>query len=189
MNLLDPAAFAAKATTLPPALDRRHPHRRRPPLGRGRRADPARAEGAGLRFGDAALQLGLLSETTSATRSRASSITPTCGPATPASAMNWSPPASPSATPSNTCARCTSQLMLRWLDASIGHKALAIPLSPGAGEGRNFIAANLAVVFSQLGEARCSSTPTCAPRQHVLFKLGSSAGLSACSRAVPAPKP
>src|SRR5437773_1459877 len=40
------------------------------------------------------------------------------------------------------------QLMLRWLDSDPASKALAI-LSAARNEGRSFIAANLAVVFSQ----------------------------------------
>ena len=71
-----------------------------------------------------------------------------------------------------------SQLMLRWFDAESEHKALAV-VSPGAGEGRSFIAANLAIVFSQLGERTLLiDADLRAPRQHELFKLGSGAGLS-----------
>lgn len=72
-----------------------------------------------------------------------------------------------------------SQLMLRWFDAEVERKAVAI-VSPGAGEGRSFIAANLAIVFSQLGERTLLIDANLrAPRQHELFKLGNRAGLSA----------
>jgi protein-tyrosine kinase len=71
-----------------------------------------------------------------------------------------------------------SQLMLRWFDTEAQRKALAI-LSPGAGEGRSFIAANLAIVFSQLGERTLLiDADLRTPRQHELFKLSHSAGLS-----------
>jgi len=71
-----------------------------------------------------------------------------------------------------------SQLMLRWFDAEAQRKALAI-VSPGAGEGRSFIAANLAIVFSQLGERTLLiDADLRTPRQHELFKLGNNAGLS-----------
>jgi protein-tyrosine kinase len=71
-----------------------------------------------------------------------------------------------------------SQLMLRWFDAEVERKALAI-VSPGAGEGRSFIAANLAIVFSQLGERTLLiDADLRKPRQHELFRLGNSAGLS-----------
>ena len=71
-----------------------------------------------------------------------------------------------------------SQLMLRWFDTEARRKALAI-VSPGSGEGRSFIAANLAIVFSQLGERTLLvDADLRAPRQHELFRLGNSAGLS-----------
>lgn len=71
-----------------------------------------------------------------------------------------------------------SQLMLRWFDAGERRKVLAI-VSPGIGEGRSFIAANLAVVFSQLGEnTLLIDADLRRPRQHALFKLGNGAGLS-----------
>ncbi len=72
-----------------------------------------------------------------------------------------------------------TQLMLRWFDADISHKSLAI-VSPSTGEGRSFIAANLAVVFSQLGERTLLIDADLRhPRQHQLFKVNNSAGLSA----------
>lgn len=72
-----------------------------------------------------------------------------------------------------------SQLMLRWFDNKTQRNALTI-VSPGAREGRSFIAANLAVVFSQLGErVLLIDADLRKPRQHVLFKLGNHAGLSA----------
>ena len=71
-----------------------------------------------------------------------------------------------------------SQLMLRWFDAETQHNALAI-MSPGNKEGRSFIAANLAIVFSQLGERTLLiDADLRAPGQHELFKLGANAGLS-----------
>lgn len=71
-----------------------------------------------------------------------------------------------------------SQLMLRWYNAETRHNALAI-MSPGRGEGRSFIAANLAIVFSQLGERTLLiDADLRKPSQHQLFKLGNNAGLS-----------
>lgn len=71
-----------------------------------------------------------------------------------------------------------SQLMLRWFDALSERKTLAV-VSPGHGEGRSFIAANLAIVFSQLGERTLLiDADLRTPRQHELFKLGNGAGLS-----------
>ena len=71
-----------------------------------------------------------------------------------------------------------SQLMLRWFDAEAQRKALAV-VSAASGEGRSFIAANLAIVFSQLGERTLLiDADLRKPRQHALFKLGNDSGLS-----------
>jgi chain length determinant protein tyrosine kinase EpsG len=70
------------------------------------------------------------------------------------------------------------QLMLRWFNAETRRNALAI-VSPGKNEGRSFIAANLAIVFSQLGERTLLIDADLRnPRQHRLFKLGQGGGLS-----------
>jgi receptor protein-tyrosine kinase len=72
-----------------------------------------------------------------------------------------------------------SQLMLRWFDRSEAHKALVI-VSPAPKEGRSFIAANLAVVFSQLGERTLLiDADMRQPTQHKLFGLENRTGLSA----------
>jgi chain length determinant protein tyrosine kinase EpsG len=70
------------------------------------------------------------------------------------------------------------QLMMRWFNAEARHNALSI-MSPGIGEGRSFIAANLAIVFSQLGERTLLiDADLRTPCQNDLFKLGNNAGLS-----------
>lgn len=72
-----------------------------------------------------------------------------------------------------------SQLMLRWFGAEPERKALAV-VSPARGEGRSFLAANLAVVFSQLGEhTLLIDADMRHPRQHELFGLENRSGLSA----------
>jgi chain length determinant protein tyrosine kinase EpsG len=72
-----------------------------------------------------------------------------------------------------------SQLMLRWFDFEPPRKALAI-VSAARNEGRSFIAANLAVLFSQLGKRTLLiDTDMRNPRQHQLFGLDNRAGLSA----------
>jgi receptor protein-tyrosine kinase len=68
--------------------------------------------------------------------------------------------------------------MLRWFDAESTHKSLSI-VSPSTGDGRSFVAANLAVVFSQLGERTLLIDADLRnPRQHQLFKTSNSFGLS-----------
>ena len=72
-----------------------------------------------------------------------------------------------------------SQLMLRWLQTNPAHKAIAI-VSAGSGDGRSFIAANLAIVFSQLGQQTLLIDADLRdPRQQALFMPEKSAGLSA----------
>jgi protein-tyrosine kinase len=71
-----------------------------------------------------------------------------------------------------------SQLTLRWFNDAT-HKALAIT-SPGRGEGRSWLAANLATVFAQMGERTLLIDADMRnPRQHLLFNLDNSIGLSA----------
>lgn len=71
-----------------------------------------------------------------------------------------------------------SQLMLRWFNSDPAHKVIAL-VSPGSGEGRSFIAANLAIVFAQQGQRTLLIDGNLRnPRQHALFMLGKSAGLS-----------
>jgi chain length determinant protein tyrosine kinase EpsG len=68
------------------------------------------------------------------------------------------------------------QLMLRWfIDV---HKTLAV-VSPCRGEGRSYMAANLAIVFSQLGERTLLIDADLRhSRQQALFKLQGGYGLS-----------
>lgn len=71
-----------------------------------------------------------------------------------------------------------SQLTLRWLhDAS--RKVLAV-VSPERGEGRSWLAANLATVFAQIGERTLLIDADMRhPHQHHLFHLNNTLGLSA----------
>jgi len=72
-----------------------------------------------------------------------------------------------------------AQLTLRWLDSQAGGRAFAV-VSPGRGDGRSYLAANLGVVFAQLGERTLLIDADMRnPQQHVLFKLQDHNGLSA----------
>ena len=72
-----------------------------------------------------------------------------------------------------------SQLMLRWFSTDMPRKTLAI-VSPGRNEGRSYLAANLAIVFSQLGERTLLIDANLRnPRQHELFQLENRVGVSA----------
>jgi len=70
-----------------------------------------------------------------------------------------------------------TQLLLRWFNPE--RKLLAI-VSPAHGDGRSYLAANLAIVFSQLGEKTLLIDADMRDaRQHDLFKLSNQYGLSA----------
>jgi receptor protein-tyrosine kinase len=72
-----------------------------------------------------------------------------------------------------------TQLLMRWSRAEAGHRMLAVA-SPGSGEGRSYLAANLAVVFSQLGERTLLvDADLRMPRQHRIFNVPDRIGLSA----------
>ena len=71
-----------------------------------------------------------------------------------------------------------SQLMLGALAAAQPKRALAL-LSPNVGDGKSFFAANLAIVFSQLGaRTLLIDADMRTPRQHQLFGLTNDKGLS-----------
>ena len=71
-----------------------------------------------------------------------------------------------------------SQLLLRWFEAGPDNAALAV-VSPGQGEGRSYIAANLAVLFSQMGKRTLLiDADLRRPRQHQIFGLPERSGLS-----------
>jgi protein-tyrosine kinase len=71
-----------------------------------------------------------------------------------------------------------TQLLIRWLNPEGGRRTLAIA-SPNAREGRSFVAANLAVVFSQLGmRTLLIDADFRAPRQQAIFNVSDRYGLS-----------
>src|ERR1700741_3225725 len=71
-----------------------------------------------------------------------------------------------------------TQLLIRWYNPEAGRRVLAV-CSPGAREGRSFIAANLAVVFSQLGHRTLLiDADFRAPRQQSIFNISDRFGLS-----------
>ena len=133
----------------------------------------------GLRFGDAAIQLGLLTQADvdfALARQfdypyliRGESKVAEC-------VVNAYAPFSPQG---QTFSALRSQLMLRWFDNEPARKALAV-ISAGRGEGRSYVAANLAVSFSQLGQKTLLIDADMRnPSQHMLFGVDNRNGLSA----------
>jgi protein-tyrosine kinase len=88
-----------------------------------------------------------------------------------------------------------SQLLIRWATGGIRARMLAI-VSPGRREGRSYLAANLAVSFAQLGESTLLiDADMRRPRQSRIFQVDDGAGLSAAlsgrasnSGVIPLPK-
>lgn len=129
-----------------------------------------------LRFGEAALKLGLINETdlhhALAKQFDYAYLTPGDGHFSPDLVAAYQP----FSLQVERLRALRGQLMLRWF--STGHKALAITgIHPG--DGASYLTANLAVVFSQLGERTLLIDADLRhPRQHVLFNLGHRPGLS-----------
>ena len=132
-----------------------------------------------LRFGDAALQLGVLTQADIDFALSLQFDFPYLLPGQSAVSQEVVAAYVPMAPQVESLRSLRSQLMLRWLDGEPEYKALAI-LSAVRAEGRSFIAANLAVVFAQLGERTllidADLRNSC---QHRLFGLDNAVGLSA----------
>jgi protein-tyrosine kinase len=132
----------------------------------------------GLRFGDAAVQLGLLTDDDiqqALSRQYAYPYLTSGESQVSEEVVAAYKPFSPLVEQMRVL---RSQLMLRWFDCELSQKTLAV-VSPDVGEGRSFIAANLAVVFSQLGEKTLLiDADLRTPRQHKLFGLDNKLGLS-----------
>jgi protein-tyrosine kinase len=72
-----------------------------------------------------------------------------------------------------------TQLQIRWINQGIRERVLAI-VSPGSQEGRSYVTANLAVSFSQLGQRTLIiDADLRTPRQHKIFDVPNRIGLSA----------
>jgi receptor protein-tyrosine kinase len=132
----------------------------------------------GMRFGDAAIQLGLLTEEDIQQALSRQYDYPYLMPGDERIDEEVVAAFKPFSPIVEQMRALRSQLMLRWFDAEVGHKTLAV-VSAGRGEGRSFTAANLAVVFSQLGERTLLIDADLRnPSQHKLFRLSNKLGLS-----------
>jgi protein-tyrosine kinase len=135
------------------------------------------AAASGVRFGDAALKLGLLTQRDVDTAIAQQFSYPTVprggehGVADDVVAAYL-----PQSELIEPLRALRSQLNLRWVAE---HKILAIT-SPSRGDGRSWLAANLATVFAQMGKRTLLiDTDMRHPRQHKLFNLNNAVGLSA----------
>jgi receptor protein-tyrosine kinase len=134
----------------------------------------------GLRFGEAAVKLGLLTEADiqyALSRQFSYAYLRTVGDKKPLS-EELIAAYQPFSARVEELRAIRSQLMLRWFDKTEQRQVLTI-VGTERGEGRSHLAANLAVVFSQLGERTLLiDADMRLPRQHELFLLQNKVGLS-----------
>ena len=129
-----------------------------------------------LRFGEAAQKLGLVSEADIRQALSHQFEYPTI----PAAEASLSPELTAATAPYSKEAEALrtvrSELLLRWFKD--GRKTLAIG-SARADEGASYLAANLAVLFAQMGrKVLLIDANMRQPRQHDIFNLGNGMGLS-----------
>ncbi|HQT26290.1 MAG TPA: chain length determinant protein tyrosine kinase EpsG [Burkholderiales bacterium] len=134
-------------------------------------------ESEGLRFGDAAIHLGLLADSDIQYALARQYDYPYLLKENKAVFDGLVAAYDPYCPQVETLRKLRSQLMMRRL-AQGDSKPLSV-ISPGRGEGRSFLLANLAIVFSQLGEKTLLIDADMRhPFQHELFKLNNRHGLS-----------
>ena len=132
----------------------------------------------GLRFGDAAIKLGLVTESDIEQALARQFEFPYLIPGTSSLSGALVAAYAPFDRKVEIFKAIRSQLMLRWFNLDLGLKHLAI-VSPCRKEGRSYFASNLAVVFSQLGERTLLVDADMRnPCQHTLFNLENRSGLS-----------
>jgi protein-tyrosine kinase len=130
----------------------------------------------GVRFGEAAVRLGLVDEVRFALSKQYdfSHLAPSAkGPSRELVAAF-----APFHPRTEELRALRTQLLIRWYNPEQGRNCLVVT-SPNAGEGRSYLAANLAVVFSQLGaRTLLVDADMRNPRQSEIFGLPEGHGLS-----------
>lgn len=132
----------------------------------------------GLRFGEAAVRLGLISvndlRRAMATQYDLPHLRPDNARMSSELVVAYEP--------FHRCAEqmraLRAQLLMHWANEPRRSRMVAI-VSPGNGEGRSYVAANLAVAFAQLGERTLLvDADLRQPRQHRIFSVNDRLGLS-----------
>lgn len=134
---------------------------------------------AGMKFGEAAIQLGLLNEGDILHALSMQFNHPYLMASThPMLSSDLVAAYQPFSKSGEQIRALRSQLQLRWFDESKQRTALSI-VSPGRSEGRSYLAANLAIAFAQAGERTLliDGDMRC-PTQHEMFGLPNVNGLS-----------
>ncbi len=133
----------------------------------------------GLRFGEAALALGLISATDLHCAIAKQYDLPHLLPGNENIGSELVVAQEPFHPRAEEVRALRTQLSMRWSKAGVKHRVLAI-VSPGPGEGRSYVAANLALAFAQLGERTLLiDADLRTPRQHRIFNVPDRLGLSA----------
>jgi protein-tyrosine kinase len=130
----------------------------------------------GLRFGEAAVKLRLISREEMDEAVAAQFNYPYLGKESRGLSKELVAAFQPFSAKGEALRTLRSQLLLRWF--SEGHKALAVT-SPHGGAGSSYISANLAVIWSQMGERTLLvDADLRGGRQHSLFGVKNEIGLS-----------
>ena len=129
-----------------------------------------------LRFGDAAIALGLVTESDISQALALQFHYPYLQPGQGAFSDELVAAYQPFSSQVEAMRGLRSQLMTDWFNQ--GFKALAV-VSTNKGEGTSYLAANLAIVFSQLGQHTLLIDANLRdPRQHKIFAVSQKQGLS-----------
>jgi chain length determinant protein tyrosine kinase EpsG len=136
-------------------------------------------QASGLRFGEAALRLGLIGEDDVRCAVAKQYDLPHLVPGSESVSRELVVAYEPFHARAEELRALRTQLLMRWSRAEVGQRMLAVA-SAERGEGRSYVAANLAVVFSQLGERTLLiDADLRAPRQHRIFNVPDRVGLAA----------
>jgi len=129
-----------------------------------------------LRFGEAAKQLGLVTDADIQQALSHQFEYPTIPTAEAGLNPELTAAIAPYSKEAEALRSVRAELMLRWFRE--GRKTLAV-CEASAGEGASYLAANLAVLFAQMGrKVLLIDANMRQPRQHTIFNLGNSVGLS-----------
>ena len=135
-------------------------------------------EDKGLRFGEAAVRLGFISEDDVRFALAKQYDMPHFTPSSEGPSRELVAAFAPFHPRTEEMRALRTQLLIRWYNPEQGRKLLVVA-SPERGEGRSYVAANLAIVFSQLGaRTLLVDADLRKPRQHQIFGLPSQHGLA-----------
>lgn len=133
----------------------------------------------GWRFGEAALRLGLIGEADLVQALHRQYGLPLLLPANGGISEDLVAAYQPYHQRTEELRALRTQLLIRWFRRPSAEQQVLAVVSPGSNEGRSYVAANLAVLFSQLGERTLLIDADMRnPRQHRLFNLPDRIGLS-----------